>query len=679
MNKISKNKYTNKQKISKNLLKNKEFKQVKDNNNIKNSDTYFIRNLIIIVSIILSVFFIQKEISSIQTDVHWGDEVLNMLTVKNIVATGLPTYGTYANTVTSPLHFNDALTVTYWEYALELYLRAPIYLLSKIIDFKWEYYSSLIYLYLIFITLIIYYLKSKDTKLPYITIAFFILIFSISKFSSSQFHYVRYYPFTIMIMPFVHFISNIILINSKLTNLKKYLLIIFLAFLPGLFHLVNFSYLFYWFTILSGYSIYNILKNKNGKFTLGDKLTKNYKLLFVGIILIILLGVLANFLLHFLKNRLYFSSENIKVIAAFFSFYFSKNYVIYNLIFVILLIFSIINIKKFTKLESNLFISSLGFIIFCLLGFSIIGGQGIITNPYSYLMFLFPIILIIISLMLTLLFRTINNLIPYFYIKEFVIFYLVAVLFISINYKKLEENENRSDGTKKELDQLKEIQNTYKNCVFITSKNAHYFYNYFPDNKAYLLRDYANINENNIIKDDFYKSTSGYVKNIGGEIYIGKSESFCKMLDENYNSLLYFYRITPGYVDKELFDKINTVIIGNPMSAKYLQTMLCCKTDTEKIKNSLKIINEDGLLENEYISLGSFLFNKNYFNECINSCRKALAINPNNVNAYINMGVSYIKLNKWDDAIIANEKALNIDPKSETAQKNLQYAKAYKK
>lgn len=637
------------------------------------------RNIIIAISIVVSFFFMQQEIIKLENDVHWGDEVLNMLTVKNIVKTGLPIYGTFAEAVSSPLNSNDALTVSYWEYTVELYLRTPVYLMSKVFDFHWEYYSSTIYLYMIFIFLLVFYLMNKNTdiekKFPFMSIAFFMLIFCYSKYSTSQFHNLRSYSFTITALPLVHYITNNIFLHSKLNTFKKYLFILFLAFLPSVFHMANLIYFAFWLSFLIVYAIYNGVKNSKEKFNLVGFVTKNIKLVLFGVALTIVLGFLANFVLDFLKSRLFFSSENINVIPTFFSFYFSKDYIIYNLIFFALFVFTLFNIKKFSKIELNLFISSIGFILFALFGFSIIGGQSIIANPYAYMMFMLPIIFLITSLMLTLLFRVINNLIPAISFKEPVIFIVIASMFLFINSKKFDENEGRSDGDRKELEMLIDVSKKYKDLIFVCSKNAHYFYNYIPNNKAYLLRDYQPISETNVIKDDFYKSTTGWVKDIGGEIFVGKTESFCRMINENTNSLFYFHRVMPNYVSKDLMDKLNTIFIGNPMSGKYIKAMLCSVNDSEKTQNILEIINENGLMEGEYINMGAYLFNQNRFEDCITACNKGLTLNPNNTNAMINIGVSYIRLKKFEEAIKINEKVLSIDPKSEQAQQNIQYAK----
>jgi tetratricopeptide (TPR) repeat protein len=648
-----------------------EFEDIKQKNKI-NFLNYLNRNLIIITAVIVSIFFIQKEIQYLGRDLDFGDEDLNMLTVKNIAATGLPVYGTFYDNVTSPLYNNDALTVIYWEYAAELYLRTPVFLLSKIIDFRWEYYSSLIYLYLIFILIIFYCLKNRNldkaSKLPFMFFGFFILIFSLSKLSVSQFHYVRYYPFTLIIIPLSHYFTNRAFINPKYSSFKKYLLIIILSFIPGLFHMVNLSYMFFWVSFLFLYYLISIFKN-NLNLSFKSFFTKNLKFVISLIVLIIILCFLVNFVTEFLKNRLYFSYENLRFIPGFLSYYFNIKFIAYDFIFLMLLIFSIVKIKKFTKIELSMFLTSSAFLIFCFIGFSIMGGKELITNPGSYMLFLFPIIIMLLSLMLSLLFRTIQHLMPDFYFKDFIIFYVIALAFIIINSQKLNDHERRTRSKREFLNIFNETVEKFKNCVFVTSKNTHYFFNYFPHNKAYLYRPHDEIKAANIIKNDFYKSPSGWVRNIGGEIYVGNPESFCRMLRENENNVIYFYFVMP-----ELRAKLKKIYTGNPMSAKYLLAMFCSNNESEITQNSLSAIRGSGLLEEEYISLGAYLFNRNLYSDCITSCQKALSVNPVNTRAIINSGLCYYKLGKPEKSILLFKKALALNPDDENAQRYLQMA-----
>jgi hypothetical protein len=646
------------------------------------SINYINRNLIIIISILISIFFVQKEISSLASVIDTGDENLNMLVVKNIAVTGLPVYGTFADNVTSPLFNNDALTLPYWEYATELYLRTPIYILSKIFNFKWEYYSSLFYLYLIFSIVIIYYLSRRkneeEPELPILSVAFFILIFSISKLSASQFHWVRYYPFTLMIMSVIHYVTNLIFTYSNKKSLKKFLLIIFISFIPGIFHLANLSYFFFWVTYLCVIYINNfIFENKEKSIKYLFK--KNKINMLIGLMVFIFLCFLGIFLMIFLKNRLYFSSENIKFIPGFLSYFFNVKFIVYDSLFLILSFFCIINFKKFSKIESVLFKTSFSFMFFCLIGFSVAGGNTIIANPYSYLLFMFPIIVTILSLMLTMVFRIINRLLPEFFLKDFVAFYLIAFLFIFINFQKLGENERKVPGTKKPFEKLEEIINQYKNCIILTSLNAHFFYNYFPQNKAFLYLPYkdedydTNKVKKNVLYGDYYVSNSGYVKNYGGEINVGSPKSFYRILKENENNVMYFFVLKTEYYS--IFsNKLGKIYVGNPMSCKYLKNLMYGKDEKDTIQCCLNALNETGLLEIEYFSLGYYLLNHNLINESIKANLKVISLNPKNCDALINLGVSYFKLNKVKESVEIFKKILSIEPNSEMAKKYLKFA-----
>ncbi len=63
------------------------------------------------------------------------------------------------------------------------------------------------------------------------------------------------------------------------------------------------------------------------------------------------------------------------------------------------------------------------------------------------------------------------------------------------------------------------------------------------------------------------------------------------------------------------------------------------------------------------------------FEKCIESCQKALILNPNSAEALNNIGSAYNELKRYDKAIEALEKALKINPNFELAKNNLAWAK----
>ncbi len=64
-------------------------------------------------------------------------------------------------------------------------------------------------------------------------------------------------------------------------------------------------------------------------------------------------------------------------------------------------------------------------------------------------------------------------------------------------------------------------------------------------------------------------------------------------------------------------------------------------------------------------------FGKQQYSQSIELCRKALEINPQDVNLYTNVGLLYMRTNQHDSAIAILHKALSIDPKYSSALINL--------
>jgi tetratricopeptide (TPR) repeat protein len=110
-------------------------------------------------------------------------------------------------------------------------------------------------------------------------------------------------------------------------------------------------------------------------------------------------------------------------------------------------------------------------------------------------------------------------------------------------------------------------------------------------------------------------------------------------------------------------------------------TLKISPTNTEA-QNYLKIAAEAGgqlppnpaAGSNEYtalIDLSLLHFNQGDYKKCIETCVKALTIEPRSAAAYNNIGISYLRLGDADKSIAACQKALEIDPSMQLAKNNL--------
>ncbi|MBI4851186.1 MAG: tetratricopeptide repeat protein [Acidobacteria bacterium] len=84
------------------------------------------------------------------------------------------------------------------------------------------------------------------------------------------------------------------------------------------------------------------------------------------------------------------------------------------------------------------------------------------------------------------------------------------------------------------------------------------------------------------------------------------------------------------------------------------------------------------ILERTYVGMSAIYSENGFYQESINSCSKALEVNPANADAYNNICVAYINLKEWDKAIEAGNKALEINPNFQLVKNNIAWAVSQK-
>jgi protein O-mannosyl-transferase len=75
-----------------------------------------------------------------------------------------------------------------------------------------------------------------------------------------------------------------------------------------------------------------------------------------------------------------------------------------------------------------------------------------------------------------------------------------------------------------------------------------------------------------------------------------------------------------------------------------------------------------------YLELSLKYYNNKQFEDCIDACKKALAIKPDYAPAYNNICSSYNELKQWSKAAEAGKKGLALDPNNALLQGNLNVA-----
>jgi len=77
----------------------------------------------------------------------------------------------------------------------------------------------------------------------------------------------------------------------------------------------------------------------------------------------------------------------------------------------------------------------------------------------------------------------------------------------------------------------------------------------------------------------------------------------------------------------------------------------------------------------DFLNLSLAFYNMENYAECIEYCKKAIALKPDYADAYSNMAAAYNKLKQWNKGLEASKKALTIDPGHVLAKGNLEWAK----
>ncbi|MBA4853027.1 tetratricopeptide repeat protein [Emticicia sp. BO119] len=140
-----------------------------------------------------------------------------------------------------------------------------------------------------------------------------------------------------------------------------------------------------------------------------------------------------------------------------------------------------------------------------------------------------------------------------------------------------------------------------------------------------------------------------------------------------------YNNIGSAYNELKQFDK----------AIPFLKKAIALKPDFQLAQNNLALaensINTSSTAQQvakqpsaeNFLTLSLMYFNQKKYKECIEACRKSLALKPDYDLAYNNICAAYNQLGDWENAIIAGEKGLKINPANELLKGNL--AEAYKR
>lgn len=197
---------------------------------------------------VVALFHIHQRVDELDDFILISDEIVNHNALQSIEEIGLP----YLKGHPDEAIYDESLEnkFLYFQYGVELYLRAPIFMLRDKLPNSWRSWSSLIYFYLILAIIFFFAIKSPKPNISPLFIGFFVLFIGLSYWTSSSFHYVRYYPFLLMSVGVCQVLALRMFLNLSHKPLNRYLKTFGLALIPIFFHMTNIVFLGLWMFII---------------------------------------------------------------------------------------------------------------------------------------------------------------------------------------------------------------------------------------------------------------------------------------------------------------------------------------------------------------------------------------------------------------------------------------------
>ncbi len=217
--------------------------------------------LLYLFASILSVILINNRTSELNKYISVSDE-LNIIdgVTEGVEQSGIPSW--FSDLNTSDTDYFDNIVLR--PYRLECHLRYPFYNYATDNDtFDWKSESNLWYFYAFILSFVLLaaWRKSMRQLFPYIAV--FLLLMSISVWTASAFHYVRYYAYLIMASAFSLYVGVLVFATNRIRTLFKLLLLGLLAAFPTLFHYQGAFMLFLWIPAMVYLAVKRVRAEKN--------------------------------------------------------------------------------------------------------------------------------------------------------------------------------------------------------------------------------------------------------------------------------------------------------------------------------------------------------------------------------------------------------------------------------
>lgn len=211
---------------------------------------------LLLLSVLISLYFIHKKTNAFDDFIPVSDE----LTIINAIENYAPTHSAFRNIIGK---YEEKITSDLSPYMQEIYMRYAVFNILKNSQYDWKPWSSLSYLYILFISIILLTIFGKNTYNIVIPIAFTIIFASVSYWTSASFHFIRYQSFIIMMSILVLFINTNLYINKRINIFLRSVIIIILSAFPALFHNQGAFMLIFWLGVVFLSLLINTIKSKN--------------------------------------------------------------------------------------------------------------------------------------------------------------------------------------------------------------------------------------------------------------------------------------------------------------------------------------------------------------------------------------------------------------------------------
>lgn len=183
--------------------------------------------------------FASKSVAELWEYVPYVDEAANVSAVSNLLSEGIPRVGPTKGTVN---YVEQPVERIMWDYFLETIIRVPISVFEKILKVEnLQAITNLLFLAMFLFYNYIKILKNKVNTEILSVLSITLTYVMFSKGLMQTFHYVRYYPLSIVV--FIFSIFAIVQIFDS-DNKYKYVKMLGLSIIPMFFHLLYAIYFF---------------------------------------------------------------------------------------------------------------------------------------------------------------------------------------------------------------------------------------------------------------------------------------------------------------------------------------------------------------------------------------------------------------------------------------------------